>query len=114
MKNLELELELKTLQFKYDLLKKTQEGSLRLLGKSLISKIDQIILAEKSLMKCWGKEKELLQELKETLLELQVWKKHAHKQKPNEDRMRKTIQHFIERNDELEEKLSQASKGELP
>ena len=107
----DLELELKTLQFKYDLLKKTQEGSLRLLGESLVSKIDQLILAKKSLMECWGKEKELLQELKETLLELQMWKKHAHKQKPNEDRMRKTIQYFIRRNDALEEELAKVSKG---
>ena len=107
----DLELELKTLQFKYDLLKKTQEGSLRLLGESLVSKIDQLILTEEHLSDGWKREEKLLQEFKETLLELQMWKKHAHKLKPNEDRMRKTIQYFIRRNDELEEKLSKLSKG---
>ena len=107
----DLELELKTLQFKYDLLKKTQEGSLRLLGESLVSKIDQLILTEEHLSEGWEREEKLVKDLKETLLELQMWKKHAHKQKPNEDRMRKTIQYFIRRNDALEEELSQASKG---
>ena len=112
----DLELELKTLQFKYDLLKKTQEGSLGLLGESLVSKIDQLILTEEHLSEGWKREeklvqdlKETLQELKETLLELQMWKKHAHKQKPNEDRMRKTIQYFIRRNDALEEELAKVS-----
>ena len=79
----DLELELKTLQFKYDLLKKTHEGSLRLLAKSLVSKIDQLILAKKSLIKGWKKEEKLLLELKEALIELRVWKKKAYKQEPD-------------------------------
>ena len=102
----ELEEELKVLQFKYDLLKKVQEGNFSSLKESLEEKTAQIILAEDTLMECWAKEKELLQELKEALLELKIWKTHAQTQKPNEDKMMEMVKHYIKLNEELEEKLS--------
>tara|TARA_B110000116_G_C16433828_1_gene401747 strand:+ start:295 stop:570 length:276 start_codon:yes stop_codon:yes gene_type:complete len=73
-----LELELKTLQFKYDLLKKVQE------------KIPELMVEE--------------MKIKEE--ELQMWKSYACKQKPREDRMRKTIQHYINENKKLSERVS--------
>ena len=102
----DLEQELKTLQFKYDLLKKVQEENFSLLKNSLEDKTAQILLAEDTLMECWAKEKDLLQELKEALLELKIWKTHAHTQKPNEDKMMEMVKHYIKLNEELEEKLS--------
>ena len=73
-----LELELKTLQFKYDLLKKVQE------------KIPELMVEE--------------MKIKEE--ELQMWKSYACKQKSREDRMRKTIQHYINENKKLSERVS--------
>ena len=103
-----LELELKTLQFKYDLLLKTQEENFISLKESLEEKTAQIIIAEDSLRECWTKEKDLLQELKEALLELKIWKKHAHKQKPNEDKMMEMVKFYRELSEELEKKLSKS------
>tara|TARA_B110000263_G_C15144782_1_gene435005 strand:+ start:530 stop:805 length:276 start_codon:yes stop_codon:yes gene_type:complete len=78
MRKLELELELKTLQFKYDLLKKVQEKTPELM-------VEEIKIKEE---------------------ELQMWKGYACKQKPREDRMKKIIQRYIKENEKLVERLS--------
>ena len=77
----DLELELKTLQFKYDLLKKVQEET----------------------------PEKIMYELEDKEAELQMWKDNAYKLKPREDRMMKMVQFYRELNEELEEKLSKLS-----
>ena len=77
----DLELELKTLQFKYDLLKKVQEETPEM----------------------------IMHELKDKEAELQMWKDYAYKLKPREDKMMKMVQFYRELNEELEEKLSKLS-----
>jgi hypothetical protein len=77
----DLELELKTLQFKYELLKKTQAGTPEYIEKEL----------------------ELIKR------ELKLWKDYAYKLKPREDKMREYIQYLSKNNEELEEKLSKLS-----
>ena len=78
----ELEQELKILQFKYDLLKKVQEGTPEYIKKEL--------------------------ELKET--ELKMWKDYAYKLKPREDKMMQTIERYIKLNEELERKIERLTK----
>lgn len=78
----ELEQELKTLQFKYDLLKKVQEGTPEYIKKEL--------------------------ELKET--ELKMWKDYAYKLKPREDKLREYIQYLSKINEELSEKISKYNR----
>ena len=80
-----LEQELKTLQFKYDLLKKIQEGNSDHIKKELA-------LKEK---------------------ELQMWKDYAYKQKPREDKMMKTVERYIKLNEELEEKIAKYKENLL-
>ena len=77
----DLELELKTLQFKYDLLKKTQEETPEM----------------------------IIHELKDKEAELQMWKRYAYKLKPREDKMMRMVKFYRELNEELEEKLSNIS-----
>ena len=77
----DLALELKTLQFKYDLLKKVQEET----------------------------PEKIMYELEDKEAELQMWKDNAYKLKPREDRMMKMVQFYRELNEELEEKLSKLS-----
>ena len=74
----DLELELKTLQFKYDLLKKTQEETPEM----------------------------IMNELEDKEAELQMWKGYAYKLKPREDRMMKVVQFYRELNEELEDKIA--------
>ena len=77
----DLELELKTLQFKYDLLKKVQEET----------------------------PEKIMHELEDKEAELQMWKRYAYKLKPREDKMMKMVKFYRELNEELEEKLSKLS-----
>ena len=74
----DLEQELKTLQFKYDLLKKIQKGIPEYFWEELESKE----------------------------IEVQMWKDYAYKLKPREDKLREYIQYLSKINEELEEKLS--------
>ena len=75
----DLEQELKTLQFKYDLLKNIQKGTPEYIKKEL--------------------------ELKET--ELKMWKDYAYKLKPREDKLREYIQYLSKINEGLEEKMAE-------
>ena len=77
----DLELELKTLQFKYDLLKKVQEET----------------------------PEKIMHELEDKEAELQMWKRYAYKLKPREDKMMKMVKFYRELNEELEEKLNKVS-----
>ena len=77
----DIELELKTLQFKYDLLKKVQEET----------------------------PEKIMHELEDKEAELQMWKRYAYKLKPREDRMMKMVQFYRELNEELEEKIYKLS-----
>tara|TARA_B100001175_G_C19100552_1_gene444904 strand:- start:332 stop:577 length:246 start_codon:yes stop_codon:yes gene_type:complete len=76
----DLEQELKTLQFKYDLLKKIQKGIPEYFWEELESKE----------------------------IEVQMWRDYAYKLKPREDKLREYIQYLSKINEELEEKLSKA------
>ena len=77
----DLELELKTLQFKYDLLKKVQEETPEM----------------------------IMQDLEDKEAELQMWKDYAYKLKPREDKMMRMVKFYRELNEVLEEKLSKLS-----
>ena len=70
----------KTLQFKYDLLKKIQKGIPEYFWEELESKE----------------------------IEVQMWRDYAYKLKPREDKLREYIQYLSKINEELEEKLSKA------
>jgi|TARA_B110000438_G_C15675016_1_gene589843 hypothetical protein len=74
----DLEQELKTLQFKYDLLKKIQKETSNQIKKELA-------LKEK---------------------ELQIWKDYAYKVKPREDKMMQMVKRYTKLNEELEEKIA--------
>ncbi len=78
----DLEQELKTLQFKYDLLKKIQKGISEYFWEELESKE----------------------------IEVQMWKDYAYKLKPREDKMMQTIERYIKLNEELERKIERLTK----
>tara|TARA_B100000575_G_C22620330_1_gene385093 strand:+ start:280 stop:522 length:243 start_codon:yes stop_codon:yes gene_type:complete len=78
----DLEQELKTLQFKYDFLKKIQKGIPEYFWKELESKE----------------------------IEVQMWKDYAYKLKPREDKMMKTVERYIKLNEELERKIERLTK----
>lgn len=78
----DLEQELKTLQFKYELLKKIQKGISEYFWEELESKE----------------------------IEVQMWKDYAYKLKPREDKMMQTIERYIKLNEELERKIERLTK----
>ena len=78
----DLEQELKTLQFKYDLLKKIQKGIPEYFWEELESKE----------------------------MEVQMWKDYAYKLKPREDKMMQTVERYIKLNEELERKIERLTK----
>ena len=78
----DLEQELKTLQFKYELLKKIQKGISEYFWEELESKE----------------------------IEVQIWKDYAYKLKPREDKMMQTIERYIKLNEELERKIERLTK----
>tara|TARA_Y100000766_G_C18553810_1_gene434290 strand:+ start:292 stop:534 length:243 start_codon:yes stop_codon:yes gene_type:complete len=78
----DLEQELKTLQFKYDLLKKIQKGISEYFWEELESKE----------------------------IEVQMWKDYAYKLKPREDKMMQTIERYIKLNEQLERKIERLTK----
>ena len=78
----DLEQELKTLQFKYDLLKKIQKGISEYFWEELESKEIEVLM----------------------------WKDYAYKLKPREDKMMQTIERHIKLNEELERKIERLTK----
>ena len=78
----DLEQELKTLQFKYDLLKNIQKGIPEYFWEELESKE----------------------------IEVQMWKDYAYKLKPREDKMMQTIERYIKLNEQLERKIERLTK----
>lgn len=106
-----LEIEIKTMRFKYDLMNKTYQENIKLTNKTIQEKIESIILAEDHLMMAWDKEEELIKELEDTKLKLKAVEKTLSEQKPIVDKMQRTIQYFKDKYPGLEKQMATLQKN---